>query len=149
MSNAVVASKSSGDSRRDITRAAAGMDIILRGIQPGNPVVNWGEAPDNVHSPGPNPANYERFCAHAGAHLIFNAFWKIQHFCVHQMLMRDPMHQIDLGAIVHLIRAILRNFQECAEIALDKVGLGQGRSRCGPENQLNFIEHVSRATCNL
>jgi hypothetical protein len=75
------------------------------------------------------------------------------------MLMRDPIHQIDLGAIVHLIRAILRNFQECAGIALDKVGLvakqlRQGfelmlAKRSGLENQLNFIEHVSRATCNL
>ena len=65
----------------------------------------------------------KRFRESARAQLVFNAFWNIQHFCVHQMLMRDPMHQIDLGAIVHLIRAILRNFQECAEIALDKVGL--------------------------
>ncbi len=39
------------------------------------------------------------------------------------MLMRDPMHQIDLGVIVHLIRAVLRKFKECVEIALDKVGL--------------------------
>ncbi len=46
---------------------------------------------------GPNTANYEVFRAHAGAHLVFNAFWKIQHFCVHQMLMRDPIHQIDFG----------------------------------------------------
>jgi hypothetical protein len=39
------------------------------------------------------------------------------------MLMSDPMHQIDLGAIVHLIRENLRRFRECVEIALDKVGL--------------------------
>jgi hypothetical protein len=48
---------------------------------------------------------------------------KKQHFCVHQMLMRDPMHRIDLGAIVHLIKVILRKFKGCVEIALDKVGL--------------------------
>jgi hypothetical protein len=123
MSTAVFASKSGRDRRRDRTRAAGGKDIVLRGMQPGEPVVTWGEAPDHVHSLGPNAAKYERFHAHAGAHLVFNAFWKVQHFCVHQMLMRDPMHQIDLGAIVHLIRAILRKFQECVEIALDKVGL--------------------------
>ncbi len=123
MSTAVFASKSGRDRRRDITRAAAGKNIVLRGMQPGEPVVNWGEAPDHVHSPCPNAANYERFRVHAGAHLVFNAVWKVQHFCVHQVLMRDPMHQIDLGAIVHLIRAILRKFQECVEIALDKVGL--------------------------
>ncbi len=122
MSTAVFASKSGRDRRREITRAAAGKDIV-RGMQPGEPVVNWGEAPDHVHSPGPNAANYERFRAHAGAHLVFNAFWKVQLLCVHQMLMRDQMHQIDLGAIVHLIRAFLSKFQECVERALDKVGL--------------------------
>jgi hypothetical protein len=31
------------------------------------------------------------------------------------MIMRDPMHQVDLGTIVHLIRAIMRKFQECVE----------------------------------
>jgi hypothetical protein len=129
MSTAVFASKSGRDRLRDITRAAAGKDIVLRGMQPGEPVVNWGEAPDHVHSPGPNAANYERFRAHAGAHLVFNAFWKVQQFCVHQMLMRDPGHQIDLGAIVDLIRAILRKFQECVEIALDKVGLAAKKLR--------------------
>ncbi len=51
MSTAVFASKSDHDRRRDITRAAAGKDIALRGMQPGEPVVNWGEAPDHVHSP--------------------------------------------------------------------------------------------------
>jgi hypothetical protein len=41
------------------------------------------------------------------------------------MLMRDPMHEIDLGAIVHLIRAIqvLLKFRKCVEIALDKACL--------------------------
>jgi hypothetical protein len=155
MSTAVFASKSGRDRRREITRAAAGKDIVLRGMQPGEPVVNWGEAPDHVHSPCPNAANYdsERFRAHAGAHLVFNAFWKVQHFCVHQMLMLDPMHQIDLGAIVHLIRAILRKFQECVEIALDKVSLVAKTLRLcfelmlvkrnSPDNQRYFIEHVS------
>jgi hypothetical protein len=46
---------------------------------------------------------------------------------VHQMLMRDPMHQIDLGAIIHLIKAILRKFNECVETALDQYGLAAKR----------------------
>jgi hypothetical protein len=85
--------------------------------------VDFGDHPDCIHSPGPNVSHYDQFRAKAGAHLIFNAFWTIQHFCVHQMLMSDPMHQVDLGAIVHLIRAILRKFQECVETALAKPGL--------------------------
>ncbi len=117
------ASKFSRDRGRDITRASAGKGLVIQRITPGKPVVNWGEAPDHVHSPGPNAANYEWFRAYAGAHLVFNAFWNIQHFCVHQMFMRDHMHQIDLGAIVHLIRAILRKFKDCVEIALDKASL--------------------------
>ena len=121
------ASKSGSERRREVTRAAGGKGIHVRGMQPGAPVVDWGEAPDHVHSPGPNAANYERFSESAGAHLVFNAFWKIQHFCVHQMLMRDPMHQIDLGAIVHLIRAILRKFNECVETTLDVCGLAAKR----------------------
>ena len=54
---------------------------------------------------------------------------KFSTFAWHQMLMRDPMHQIDLGAImiVHLIRAILRKFHECVEIALDQSGLAAKR----------------------
>ena len=89
----------------------------MRGMQAGGSVVDFGELPDRIHSPGPNASHYEQFRSQAGAHLIFNAFWTIPHFCVHQMLMRDPMHQVDLGAIVHLIRAILRKFKECVETA--------------------------------
>ncbi len=79
MSTAVFASKSSRDRRRDITRAAAGKDINIQRMTSGKSVVNWGEACDHVHSPGPNAANYENFRAHTGAHLVFNAFWNIQH----------------------------------------------------------------------
>jgi hypothetical protein len=43
------------------------------------------------------------------------------------MVMRDPMHQIDLSAIVHLIRAILRKFNECVETTLDVCGLAAKR----------------------
>ncbi len=74
MSTSVFASKSGRDRRRDITRAEAGKDLQLRGMQPGEPVVNRGEAPDHVHSPGPNAVNYKLFRARAGAHLVFNTF---------------------------------------------------------------------------
>ncbi len=46
-------------------------------MREGEPVVDWGEAPDHVHAPGPNAAAYERFRESAGAHLVLNAFWKI------------------------------------------------------------------------
>jgi hypothetical protein len=74
LSTAVFASKSSLERRRDITRAAAGKGIHLRGMRAGEPVVDWGEAPDHVHAPGSTAANYERFRESAGAHLVFNAF---------------------------------------------------------------------------
>ena len=99
-------------------------------MQDGVSVVNFGDHPDHIHSPGPNASHHKQFRTHAGAHLIFNAFWTIQHFFVHQMLMRDPMHQIDLGAIVHFIRAILRKFQECVENALEKPGLHSSMQYC-------------------
>ena len=43
------------------------------------------------------------------------------------MLMRDPMHQVDLGVIVHLIRAILRKFEECIENVLNIPGRAVAR----------------------
>ena len=72
----------------------------------GGSVVDWGDSEAPSHAPGPNSANYEAFRELCGAHLVYNAFWNVKHFCVHQMLMRDPMHQVDLDAIVHLIKAI-------------------------------------------
>ena len=41
----------------------------------------------------------------AGAHLFFNAFWLIQHFCINLMYMRDTMHQIDSGVIISFLKA--------------------------------------------
>ena len=111
-------------------------------MQAGEPVVDWSEAPYRVHTPGPNTSKYERFRELAGAHLVFNAFWQIQHFCVHQMLMRDPMHQIDLGAIIHLIKAILRKFNECVEAALEKYGLAA--KRLGQRFRLMLAHHNGR-----
>jgi hypothetical protein len=38
------------------------------------------------------------------------------------MLMRDLMHQVDLGVSDHLIKAILRKYMECVEIDLNIPG---------------------------
>ena len=43
------------------------------------------------------------------------------------MLMRDPMHQIDLGVILHLLRAILRKYKEVVEDILKKPGLAASK----------------------
>jgi hypothetical protein len=61
------------------------------------------------------------------------------------MLMRDPMHQVDLGVIVHLIKAILRKFRESVETALKIPGRAARRlsdrfdlmlaKRKGPDGQ--------------
>jgi hypothetical protein len=34
----------------------------------------------------------------------------VAHCCVHQLLLRDSIHQIDLGVIIRLILAILRKY---------------------------------------
>lgn len=128
LSTSVFPSKSTALRRSVIEQAAAGQGLQLRGLQTGS-VVDFGEHSDRIHSPGPNSSHYEKFRSLAGAHLVFNAFWSIQHFCVHQMLMRDPMHQVDLGAIIHLIRAILRKFKECVETVLDMPGLAAKKLR--------------------
>ena len=112
--------------RAQITEAAMGSDRFLRGMRPGT-VVDWGEGKKPTHSPGPNSSHYEAFRTLCNAHIVNNAFWSIPHFCVHQMLMRDPMHQVDLGAIVHLIRAILRKFEECVETVLNIPGRAVAR----------------------
>jgi hypothetical protein len=81
----------------------------------------------SFHRPGPNSDKYEDARARCGAHLVFNAFWMIANFCVHQMLMRDGMHAIDLGIIITLIRAILHHFW----------GLWKSLSKYKEELQLN------------
>jgi hypothetical protein len=43
------------------------------------------------------------------------------------MLMRDPMHQVDLGVIVHLIKAILRKYSDCVESILGIPGRAAAR----------------------
>ena len=65
---------------------------------------------------------YESQRIKAGAHLFFNAFWLIPHFCLNLMYMRDTMHQIDSGVIISFLKAILRKFLECVEIPLGIAG---------------------------
>ena len=60
--------------------------------------------------PGPKAVRYEAGRAAAGAHLLFNAFWLCSSFCIFQMYMRDSLHQIDHGIIIHVLRGILRLF---------------------------------------
>ena len=110
--------KSVESRRRAIEIAASGVDLpdIVRGATDA-PVVEWGED-GSFHRPGPNSSHYEIMRERCGAHLVFNAFWLVSHFCVHQMLMRDGMHAIDLGIIILLIRAILRAFLEAVELLL-------------------------------
>ena len=88
---------------------------------------------------------YESCRKECGAHLTYNAFWEVQRFCVQQMLPRDAMHAIDLGAIIRLILAILMKFFECVERILDMEGLaakklGERMRQClarreGPDGQ--------------
>ena len=66
--------------------------------------------------------HYESQRKKAGAHLFFNAFWLIPHFCINLMYMRDTMHQIDSGVIISFLKAILRKFRECVELPLGIVG---------------------------
>ncbi len=89
----------------------------MRGVVEGS-VVEWDEDGSNVR-PGPNKRFYDSCRKECGAHLTYNAFWEVQNFCVQQMLPRDGMHAIDLGAITRLILAIPRKFWVCVEIIVD------------------------------
>ena len=61
--------------------------------------------------PGPAAKSYEQGRAAAGGHhLLFNAFWLVSTFCIYQMYMRDSLHQVDHGIIIHVLRGILRLF---------------------------------------
>jgi len=84
----------------------------------GRPVVEWDA--EGRRLPGPSVRSYDRVRkpAFAGAHLVQNAFWLAQGFCACQMLMRDPMHQIDHGVIIYLMRAILWHYVEAVENVL-------------------------------
>jgi hypothetical protein len=106
-----LAMKTTKDTRAAVTAAASGDGLRALGMQrmgPG-PVVEWNEDGSCVR-PGPESSHYEAGRSECGAHLLFNAFWTVAHCCVHQLLLRDSMHQIDLGVIIRLIMAILRKY---------------------------------------
>ena len=106
--------KSTKETRAAITAAASGdglRTLGVRGVGRGS-VVEWNEDGSGVR-PGPEKSHYEISRAECGAHLLFNAFWAVANCCIHQLLMKDPMHQMDLGVIVRLIMAILRKYWEC------------------------------------
>ena len=69
----------------------------------------------------PGAIHYESQRKKAGAHLLFNAFWLIPHFCVNLMYMRDPMHQIDNGIIIAFLKGY--SAQGSVESTLGKIGL--------------------------
>ena len=106
--------KTTSDKRAAITAAASGDGLRTLGMRRMGlgAVVEWNEDGSCVR-PGPESSHYEAGRAECGAHLLFNAFWAVLHCCVHQLLMRDSMHQIDLGIIIRLIMAILKKYWEC------------------------------------
>ena len=105
--------KRTKDKRAAVTAAATGEGLRalgMRRIGRGD-VVMWNEDGSCVR-PGPESRHYEASRGECGAHLLFNAFWAVANCCVHQLLMKDPMHQIDLGIIIRLIMAILKKYWE-------------------------------------
>ena len=88
----------------------------------GRPVVTWHPQTKEM-VPGPASKYYESGRKRAGCHLVFNAFWAIQVFCIYQMCMRDPMHQMDKGVIVQLLKAILHLYHEQVESVMGQAGL--------------------------
>ena len=88
----------------------------------GRPVVTWHPQTKEM-VPGPASKFYESGRKRAGCHQVYNAFWAIQGFCIYQMCMRDPMHQMDKGVIVQLLKAILHLYYEQVEVVIGQAGL--------------------------
>ncbi len=89
-------------------------------------VVEWDDDGSNVRSlAGLNAIHNE---AARKELLLFNDFWAVQHFRVHQMmLLRDGMHAIALGAILRLIMVIHLKYLEFVKTILDMEGLAAYR----------------------
>ena len=92
------------------------------------------------HCLGPNFSHYEDALERCGAHLVFNVFWMTSNFYVHQILVRDGVHAIDLGIIITLIWAILLTFMEIVAVVLDI----QGRATAKLETRFRNV--VARRT---
>ncbi len=79
--------------QEEITFEAAGDGLLerdARGVFEGS-VVEWDEDGSNVR-PGPNESRYESVRKECGAHLLYNAFWKIKHFCATDVAPRRNAH---------------------------------------------------------
>ena len=105
--------KTTKDTRAAVTAAASGDGLRALGMQRmgRGALVQWNEDGSCVR-PGPESSHYEAGRSECNAHLLFNAFWNVANCCVHQLLMKDSMHQIDPGVIIRLIMAILRKYWE-------------------------------------
>ena len=84
--------KTTSETKKAVLKAAAGAHS--RGI----PVVEWGA--DGRCKAGASSKSYTSVRKIAGSLLVQNVFWLATGFCACQMLMRDPMHQINHGVIV-------------------------------------------------
>jgi hypothetical protein len=114
--------------QQEITFEASGDGLLERGergVVDGS-VVEWDKDESNV-SPGPNAIKYKSVRKECGAHLLYNAFWKIKHFCVQKLLPRYGMHTFDLGTLIQVIIAILLKYFYCAEKEMDMEGLAAAR----------------------
>jgi hypothetical protein len=92
----------------------------------------------------PKASHYEASRKECGFHLLFNAFWKVTSFCTHQMLMRDYMHQTDLGVIIRLIQAILNKYWECVLQFLKERLEGLAAKRLDERLRLALARHIGR-----
>ena len=98
--------KTTWDMKSSVLEAAAGSHSR------GTAVSEWDG--DGRRQAGPGVRSYERVRKMFG-HIVRNAFWAVPGSCVYHKCMRDPMHQIDHGVIVFLLRAILWRYMETVE----------------------------------
>ncbi len=93
------APKSMNTRREEMECGTSGDGLLergTRGVVEGS-VVEWDEDGSNVRV-GPNKKFYESCRKECGAHFTYNALWEVPSFSVKQMMPRDAMHAIDLGA---------------------------------------------------
>jgi hypothetical protein len=95
----------------EIEHEASGDGLRERGTQGvvDGSVVEWDDNGANVLA-GPNKRFNESCRKECGTHMTYTAFCEVPNFGVQEMLPRDGMHAIDLGAIIRLILVILRKF---------------------------------------
>jgi hypothetical protein len=97
--------KSTKDTRAAVTAAASGDGLRTLGMRQRmgrGPVVQWTDDGTCIR-PGSESSHCEAGRADCGKLLS-------RQCCVHQLLLRDSMHQIDLGVFILLIMAILRKY---------------------------------------